>query len=502
MVSDLLGVPDEAVWTYGEAVRAIAHEKNLPHLRFIRLWELFEHTGVWDKAHYLTHAPCIRRELIYRYGDSEFDPEMAAKTNEDVRITLASYEKFLRKDLAYDLRYAALTEDERAVKFQEIAKQMMLRWRAYGAAMEANKSELVRLSIHDSAGKGKLSMALVPQQEKGVIGHTPWHSAVVVELDGSYRTVHAAEVGAEYELVLKDGRPFCYRAKSKLFDWTDSGLDVTFEHLYPCGLIIRPVVPKGSSAPSMEAIPGKKVRDLSNNFSPVVMRGFAGTKSEANYRSKADDLGKVLSWTFGEIFKVVDTREVEKKANNVTSNEAMPMHFDGCFKFVEHTDPKTGETKKVLAPPGYQYFTCISTAPEGTGYTLFANSRLFFRHLSQPWTVERMEPVTWQMENDGFWSNKQTGLPLVKRHPVTEKPCIRWHQPWTETKFSRYRVTIENDEQALVDVVNKLVYDYRVCLRFTWNEGDLLVNDNVSMLHTQTPYASKCDREMWRIHFD
>jgi alpha-ketoglutarate-dependent taurine dioxygenase len=106
------------------------------------------------------------------------------------------------------------------------------------------------------------------------------------------------------------------------------------------------------------------------------------------------------------------------------------------------------------------------------------------------------------MENDGFWSNKQTGLPLVKRHPVTDQPCIRWHQSWSETKFSKYKVTIENDDQEIYDVMSKLMYDHRVCLRFSWNEGDLLVNDNISMLHTRTAYASKCDREMWRIHFD
>jgi alpha-ketoglutarate-dependent taurine dioxygenase len=494
-------VPDEAVWTYGEAIRAIAVEKDLLHLKFVRLWDLLEHSGSWDKEYYLAHAPCIRRELLYRYGDRDFDAEVVAESNEDVRMTLAGYQKFLRKDLAYDPRLNGLSEVERSLRYQQIAKQMMSRWKAFAAAMEANMGGLVRLSIHDSAGKGKLSMALVPQ-EKGIMGLTPWHSAVAIELDGSYRTIHTAELTDGYELVRKNGRSFCYRAKSDMFDWSDAGLKVAFEHLYPCGLIIRPEASADGTAPSMTAIPGEKVRKLANTFSPIVMRGFAGTKVEANYRSKADDLGKVLSWTFGEIFKVVDTGEVDKQANNVTSNEAMPMHFDGCFKFVDHTDPETGESVRVLTPPGYQYFTCISTAPQGTGYTLFANSRLFFRYISPPWTLERMEPITWQMENDGFWSNKQTGLPLVKRHPVTEQPCLRWHQSWSETKFSKYKVTIENDDQELEDVISQLVYDHRVCLRFSWNEGDLLVNDNISMLHTRTAYASKCDREMWRIHFD
>jgi len=235
------------------------------------------------------------------------------------------------------------------------------------------------------------------------------------------------------------------------------------------------------------------------------LRGFDESTIEDVFVQKGHDIGNILTWTkFGMIQKVKDTGEVDKMANNVTSNEAMPMHFDGIFKFEDVKDAETGEMKRVLNPPGYQYFTCLSTAPRGSGYTLFCNSRLFFQHLPESWTVERLTPVTWNMLNDGFWTAKQTGLPLVKRHPTTHAPCLRWHQPWdaSKTKFSTYVVGIENEEQSLIEVIDQLVYDHRVCVRFTWERGDVLVNDNVAMLHTRTGYKSQCDREMWRIHFD
>lgn len=87
---------------------------------------------------------------------------------------------------------------------------------------------------------------------------------------------------------------------------------------------------------------------------------------------------------------------------------------------------------------------------------------------------------------------------------MTNAPCLRWHEPWdeTKTKFSTCVVTLTNDDQEIVDVVTKLLYDYRVCLRFTWHVGDWLVSDNTSMLHTRTGYTTGCDRELWRIHFD
>jgi alpha-ketoglutarate-dependent taurine dioxygenase len=70
--------------------------------------------------------------------------------------------------------------------------------------------------------------------------------------------------------------------------------------------------------------------------------------------------------------------------------------------------------------------------------------------------------------------------------------------------MAKYYIEIENDEEGpqLIEVINKLLYDYRVCLRFEWEQGDLLINDNVSMLHTRTAFAGNCEREMWRIHFD
>ncbi|KAI0546584.1 Pyoverdine/dityrosine biosynthesis protein-domain-containing protein [Xylaria curta] len=490
----LMGVSEEAVWEYGEALRAMAARNELRSIKFIRLWDLLEHPGLgFDrnnqkqaKTYYIEHATCIRRELMYRYGDAEFDANAAIKTDKDWATTHNVYTGVLtRKD----------TENP-----ESLATQMIPRGEAYGAALRANLPDCVRLSIHDSAGKGKFSLALIPR-EKGSVGLMPWRSVIAVDADGSYRAVYPDQVQETHELIYKDEQPYFFRVKSDLFDWSSSGLQVDFEHLYPCGIIVRPV----NRSPSMRLIPMNKVRHLSNNFSPVVLRGFSETLDEDIWVKQGHDLGKVLNWALtGTIFKVVNTRDDSNMANNVTSNEPLPMHFDGIFKFEEREDPVTGVVKKVLSPPGYQYFTCLATAPKGDGYTLFCNSRLFFRFLPAPWTLERLEPVTWEMTNDGFWSNVHKNLPLVVHHPATDAPCLRWHSPWNgeKTKYSTYKIVIENEEQSLVQLIENLTYDFRICLRFSWEKGDLLVNDNVSMLHTRTSYTSNCDREMWRIHFD
>lgn len=171
--------------------------------------------------------------------------------------------------------------------------------------------------------------------------------------------------------------------------------------------------------------------------------------------------------------------------NNTTSNEDMPMHFDGIFKFEQRVDAVTGEATKVMVPPNYQFFTAIETAPEGTGYTLFAPSRLTFQHLPSPYSVTSLEEMRWDMETKGYYELKLEDLPLVVRHSITNEPCIRWHETWDEskTKFSTAKVTFRDGNQEINEVIQKLIYDYRVCLRFSWQKGDWLLSDNVAMMH-------------------
>jgi alpha-ketoglutarate-dependent taurine dioxygenase len=487
----LFGVSDEDVWLYGNKLEEMAKSSDLSNIRFLHLGDILDHdTGIWTKEHTTAHAPCIRRELQYRYAD-------ASSISSDGR------------DDAIRNYVAQMLSPDEADRRPDLVSELRTRWVAYASLIEANKSEAIQLSAHDfgaARGTNRLTISLLPQNTIAEVA-LPWQCAIVVRSDGSYRAANAIELqnDSTCELVADAaGTPSHYRTNDEIWDWNADGLDVTFEHLYPTGTIIRPVTSQAGPAPSIQTLPMRKVRRLAQRFSPIVLRGFSETTNEEYFLAKGNELGEILTWTFGQILKVKDSGEVDKNANNVTSNEAMPMHFDGIFKFVDKVDPETGVVKKVLTPPRYQYFTCLSTAPKGDGYTLFANSRLFFQHLPPPFTFSRLEKATWSMVNDGFWSAKQTELPLVVRHKETGEPCLRWHEPWTNTKFSKYFIEIENDEEGpqLGRVINKLLYDYRVCLRFEWENGDLLINDNVSMLHTRTAFAGNCEREMWRIHFD
>ena len=162
------------------------------------------------------------------------------------------------------------------------------------------------------------------------------------------------------------------------------------------------------------------------------------------------------------------------------------------------------ESKLIVVPRRFQLFSAIATAPKGSGYTLFAESRLFFQYLPAPYTLPRLQAVKWRLLNVGFWQGKLQNMSLVVPHPVTGVPCLRWHESWPEskTKYSTSEVRIENDDQEIVEMVDQLLYDRRVCLRFGWERGDILLADNTSMMHARTAFTDDSERELWRIHLD
>ena len=239
IVLDLLGVSDETVWNFGQGVRQMATDNGLHNLRFLRLWDLLAHPGDFQsKEYYLAHSSCIRRELKYRFGDPKFEADMVSTSTSDMQMTHTKYLEFLSQDLALNEKHLALTPEDQAANIANTAKEMMGRWKAFSAALAATPTEYVRLSIHDSGGKDKLSMAVIPQKEKGALGATPWHSTLVVEQDGSLRSVQRHKVDKEaYQLVHRHGRPYFYRARCD--DEAGDDENVTFEKLYPNGLAIR-----------------------------------------------------------------------------------------------------------------------------------------------------------------------------------------------------------------------------------------------------------------------
>lgn len=489
---------DEEVWTYGTALRELANAHECSGIKFYRLTRLLSTANAENSKQFCDQASHYRQELLDRFLPKDFDVDAFIKTDADAILTYRGYNKFLETDLQHDSRLAGKSQAQKSKFYQTTARNMMVRGRAFALAVADAFSKHIRLSIHPSANDAaKLSVSLLPQT--GPKPMTPWHASMVRAVDGTLSLAHAATVPAlTHELVWENGRPSYFREKSDLFDWP--GMEVSFEYLYPTGIIVRPVSRKPYS---LQEVRMQKVRGLAEKCSPIILRGFKDTTEERIFKSKAYDLGDVLPWTFGVMQKVKDAGKTDRQANNVVTSEAMPMHYDGMFKFTKKVHLDGSETME-STPPRFQYFVAQSTAPRGSGYTLFAASRLVFQHLPRPYSLEELDKLTWDCQNSGFWDCHMQKLPLIVRHPTSGEPCVRWHEPWPvwKTDFAHAIVTIENGSQEYARLIDRMLYDRRVCLYFEWDHGDVVVSDNTNMMHTRSAFDGSSARELWRIHFD
>lgn len=155
-------------------------------------------------------------------------------------------------------------------KTKQVAERMITRGKAFARLIESQLPEYVRLSIHRSTGRNKLSFPLIPQPDH--FSMTPWHCSVMVTAKGRFCTAHAYQARKSADVVEQGGRPYYFRDRSDVWEWD---VPVDFEFFYPRGVYVRPKLAEGESAPKFGEKELVKVKQLSKGFSPVIPLGFS-----------------------------------------------------------------------------------------------------------------------------------------------------------------------------------------------------------------------------------
>ncbi|KAJ5748036.1 Pyoverdine biosynthesis [Penicillium nucicola] len=237
--NDLVGVPVSDYYDYGIQLRDIAHDNRFSSIHFIRLMDLL---GLGDgekvsKSDYLRLVPICRERLMSApFFDPTFDIDKELKINPDTKTTYESYLSRISEDLkwAKGLDPAVVSDPVLyATEVSKMAKTMINRLIAYEAVISATLGKHVRLSIHPSVGRNKISIPLLCQGD--LFGDMPWHASVAVLSNGEIVTGHAREFRKLYEVVMKYDRPYYFRERSPIYEWS---ADVIFQHDY-AGLIVK-----------------------------------------------------------------------------------------------------------------------------------------------------------------------------------------------------------------------------------------------------------------------
>ncbi|KAJ5654235.1 Pyoverdine biosynthesis [Penicillium lividum] len=215
--NDLLTIPDRDVWAYGEALRALSVESGCTHIRFSRLKDLVNIPGLPDKLEeitYVANASNFRRALLNQFSKPGLDVTKEIAEKDDTRLTYCGYTRFLENDLRYIFTIGQSRSGHKYRKdVKYVAKQMIYRGYAFGAAVKQNFPDYLRLSIHQSTGEHKVSISLLPTKTSYT---TPWHCSVAFLADGSVTSGPKGdfEDNPKFELIRdKDGRPSYFRER-------------------------------------------------------------------------------------------------------------------------------------------------------------------------------------------------------------------------------------------------------------------------------------------------
>lgn len=194
---------------------------------------------------------------------------------------------------------------------------------------------------------------------------------------------------------------------------------------------------------------------------------------------------ELLSWDFGP---VMEMKVAEDAKNYLFTPGDVPLHWDGAF----HQEPR------------FLVFHCIEAPPVGTGgETLFVNTESVWDKAStlqqQQWSELNLQFATEKLAHYGGTITRT----LVNKHPDTQHSILRFAEPVGDDYLNPVQVQVmdktqENSAVILSDL-SKLMRQAEHVYQHAWEENDLLIADNFSLLHGRNSFKEHSPRHLRRI---
>ncbi|MFL5812964.1 MAG: TauD/TfdA dioxygenase family protein [Bdellovibrionia bacterium] len=221
----------------------------------------------------------------------------------------------------------------------------------------------------------------------------------------------------------------------------------------------------------------------------IILRGFRNFSGADDFAQYCERWGEISVWPFGKVLELVERNNPE---DHIFDNNYVPLHWDGMYR------PQV---------PEFQLFHCVRAPRTGQGgRTTFSNTVLALENASTQ-LRELWQRVTGHYERRMEFYDSKTVSPIVDAHPLRNFPVIRYNEPPSEG-FSHFVnpptlefTGVSGDE--LLEFHRSLrqaLYSPSCFYAHEWQEGDLVVADNFSLLHGREAFETKAPRHLRRVH--
>jgi len=221
----------------------------------------------------------------------------------------------------------------------------------------------------------------------------------------------------------------------------------------------------------------------------IVLRGVS-SPSEDEFLSFGDSFKRagmngVLEWPTGKVFHL---QAKEESKNYIFSDEHVPLHWDGAF-FIE---------PKILA------FQCLEAPnPRLGGETFFADTSTVYNQLSTQWR-DFLKDIDIVVETEKVVHyGGEVRRKLIQTDSVTQTSYMRFAES-VETEKNPVAVrfvdrTSDKEIPGLEEILRPLFYQPNLNYQHTWQQGDIVLADNMRLVHGRRAFSKSSPRLIRRI---
>lgn len=221
----------------------------------------------------------------------------------------------------------------------------------------------------------------------------------------------------------------------------------------------------------------------------LVLRGFRKLEKPEDFPAYCEQWGNISVWPFGKVLELVEQNNPE---DHIFDNNYVPLHWDGMYR------PQV---------PEFQLFQCVKAPLQGQGgRTTFSNTVKALENASAK-TKELWSQVTGNYQRKMEFYDSKTVAPVVDNHPQRGFKVIRYNEP-PSSGFGKFlnpptlEFTGVNTEMVseVHQSLREALYSSENYYAHEWQEGDIVVADNFSLLHGREGFETKAPRHLRRVH--
>ena len=243
------------------------------------------------------------------------------------------------------------------------------------------------------------------------------------------------------------------------------------EILRPFGVLVRI---------KNEPIDFNIIKQLFHKHQLLIIRGINSIHSNEEFEKFSSHFGDLVEWPFG---KILELKPQKNPADHIFDNSYIPMHWDGMYR------------EEV---PEMQIFRCINP-PLNTkrGRTIFSHTSKLLNKSSVEDQVKWRQTIGTYHRKMEFYDSKVIS-PIVCKHPYKNYEVIRLNEPHIDMNKFLINPPVTKFNKNIKCLI-KALYERDILYKHEWMKGDIVLADNLTLLHGREAFDTFDQRHIQRI---